>query len=262
MRPLYEDKQTHLQIGVIREFIFPEHLHTHVEMVYLFSGVLDVLIGGKTHNLSPGSLAVSFPNTIHGYGGGRDAQGLMLIFSPELSIDFLHVLMRQRPCEPCLSAEAVGADVAYAMRAIREEYKLAADELAVKAFIQVILARVIPRLVLTENTGPDEHDTVYRAVSFLSEHFCEPITLEVLARSIGANKYYLSHIISSRLHTNFRTYINALRINRAQYLLRGTDVPISQICYDCGFENIRTFNRAYRLLCGMTPGQYRGMLGC
>ena len=49
----------------------------------------------------------------------------------------------------------------------------------------------------------------------------------------------------------------ALRVERARLLLTGTAAPITQICYECGFENQRTFNRAFLAACGTTPTRYR-----
>ena len=92
---------------------------------------------------------------------------------------------------------------------------------------------------------------------YLGEHFDQPLSLDALSRALGASKYHLSHLFSERLGMNFRSYLNALRVERARLLLTGTAAPITQICYECGFENQRTFNRAFLAACGTTPTRYR-----
>lgn len=54
----------------------------------------------------------------------------------------------------------------------------------------------------------------------------------------------------------FRQYINRLRVNAAERLLRETDRSITDIAAAAGFSGIRTFNRAFHLNTGMSPRTY------
>ena len=100
----------------------------------------------------------------------------------------------------------------------------------------------------------------YQVLQYISEHFTEPLTLESTARALGISRIHLSHIFSQQLHINFRQYINTLRIDRAQTLLRDPAYSISQIAYQCGYGNQRTFHRAFLSQCGMTPNSFRAAL--
>ena len=77
----------------------------------------------------------------------------------------------------------------------------------------------------------------------------EPITLETVAHALGVSRIHLSHIFSQQLRINFRQYINALRIDRACFLLRNPSYSISEIAYLCGYGNPRTFHRAFLTQC-------------
>jgi len=133
----------------------------------------------------------------------------------------------------------------------------ARSKAALRAYIQVILARLLPALDMEKESTEAQSGLLYDTMRYLGEHFDQPLSLDALSRALGASKYHLSHLFSERLGMNFRSYLNALRVERARLLLTGTAAPITQICYECGFENQRTFNRAFLAACGTTPTRYR-----
>jgi AraC-like DNA-binding protein len=74
---------------------------------------------------------------------------------------------------------------------------------------------------------------------------------------MGISRYYLSRTFSEKLQTSFPNYLNSLRVDLAKNLLESGDQDILQICYECGFESQRTFNRVFKNTCGITPREYR-----
>ena len=96
-----------------------------------------------------------------------------------------------------------------------------------------------------------------QVLHYISEHFTEPISLEIVSRALGVSRTHLSHFFSQQLKINFCQYINTLRVDHACYLLRDPSYTISQIVYLCGYGNPRTFHRAFMNHCKMTPKQYR-----
>jgi transcriptional regulator GlxA family with amidase domain len=55
--------------------------------------------------------------------------------------------------------------------------------------------------------------------------------------------------------------VNLLRISRACHLLASTDLPVSQIQYECGYANSSNFHRRFLEEIGMTPSEYRRTCG-
>lgn len=257
MKPFFEKRMSRLRVSVYDGFSFPEHLHTQLEMMYLFSGSAEMMVDGISHSMRPGDLMLAFPNIVHGYRQSEDAHGLMMILSPECTGDFHAQLMASCPVNPLVQRARLRSDVAQVARAIEAEHMTSSDEAVQRAYMQVLLARAMPLLELRPQSSAGEQELLRRAMSYLSVHWREPVTLQDLAQQLGASKYHLSHLFSGRLHTNFRTYVNALRVERAQQMLRGSDASITDICYECGFESQRTFNRAFLQLTGSTPRMYR-----
>ncbi len=93
----------------------------------------------------------------------------------------------------------------------------------------------------------------------MERHFKENLTLSKVADALYVSKYTLSGIFSRILGTSFNDYLNGLRINLAVQLLENSDSTVTDIAYEAGFGNVRTFNRAFMKLIGVTPTEYRRM---
>ena len=180
-------------------------------------------------------------------------------FAAPASADFGRALQTARCAQPVLRARDAHSDIPAMMRATLAEIQGegARSKAALRAYIQVILARLLPALDMEKESAEAQSGLLYDTMRYLGEHFDQPLSLDALSRALGASKYHLSHLFSERLGMNFRSYLNALRVERARLLLTGTAAPITQICYECGFENQRTFNRAFLAACGTTPTRYR-----
>lgn len=252
MRPYFEQQTKRLRLQASGGFSFPEHLHTHAELFYLFEGQAFMLVGGQMHTLCAGDLCIAFPGVVHGYQEGENARGLMVIFSPDVAPDFAPMLSHFHPNAPLLRREELPEDVMFCMR----HMLMHSDEQVQKGYLQVVLAHAMPLLDLTGRTT-QVSDIVYRMLKYLSTHFTEPVTVDSLSRELGVSRSYISHTFSQRLGTNFRTYVNTLRADQACSLLRSADLSVTEIAYECGFETQRTFNRVFSELYQMTPSEYR-----
>ena len=101
------------------------------------------------------------------------------------------------------------------------------------------------------------NDLIFRSVSYIAEHFAEPITLTKMAKDLYVSPYAISRMFSGTFHTNFNGYLNDTRIEYICSLLRYTDQSITEAYINAGFESQRTFNRVFQEKMHMTPREYR-----
>ena len=256
MRPFLENHINRLQITESAAKPFPEHLHTQMELLYLFEGQAVLTVGRQPQPMTPGDLCVCFPGVIHGYQSSEQARALMLIFPPDMCSEFSALLERARPSDPLLRRSQLPPDIALCMEQLLLESRGGFNSRVLQGYLQVVLARILPLLPLVSRES-GSGDTVYEILEYLSRHFTEPLTLEQLSRDLGVSHSCLSHTFSERIGIHFRTYLNTLRADRACLLLRSTGRSIGDIAYDCGFDTVRTFNRVFTHLYGQTPSAYR-----
>ena len=124
------------------------------------------------------------------------------------------------------------------------------------AYLHVILADVLHSLTYRPVYNYSERGLGYRIISYISEHACDEITLESASRALGVSVSHLSHFFGERMHTSFRGFINAIRVERARLLMRDPNLTLMEICDSCGYTNMRTFRRAFQAEAGCLPSEY------
>ena len=256
MRPFLEKQKKPLRITETTTNPFPEHLHSQLELLYLFEGSTTLMVNGRDQCMQPGDLCVCFPGVVHAYKGGDHVNALMMIFDSNLTDDFTSLMERVQPTDPLLRRSQLPADIPLCMEQLRKESKTEENPHILRGYLQVVVARILPLLHLIP-VEPGSNDIAYEILEYLSKHYMEAVTQETLSKALGVSHSCLSHTFSKRIGVNFRTYLNTLRVDKANLLLRSTGQTIGQIALECGFESIRTFNRIFVQLCGMTPMDYR-----
>ena len=97
-------------------------------------------------------------------------------------------------------------------------------------------------------------------VEFINENYARPdISLSMLADRFNLTQTYLSHAYKEHTGVNISGYIERLRIERAQQLLR-EGRTLEQTAFDVGYGHVYSFRTAFKRVTGVTPGAYRD--GC
>jgi AraC-like DNA-binding protein len=97
-----------------------------------------------------------------------------------------------------------------------------------------------------------------RALAFIDANLVESFNEGDLAEIVGISRSTFSR--SFRKHTGMSLvrYVNRLRIGLAcQMLVSDHGESITDICFDCGFNNLSNFNRQFSAQKGMPPSQFR-----
>lgn len=102
-------------------------------------------------------------------------------------------------------------------------------------------------------------DTIYK---YVRKHFMDDdLPLKTVADLVNMTvpsfcRYFKKHTLKT-----FTQFVNEFRIVHATKLLSETDAPISDICFDSGFNNFSHFNRNFKKRTGKSPRAYRNDLG-
>lgn len=255
MLSFYEQKEDPFLYEERENMDFPAHLHKHVELLFVLDGEILVQSGEEEGLLQTGGIFLVFPNVVHSYRTPANSRTHLFIFDPNLTGDYARLFYTHRPETPFLP-EGVPEDAVRAIGILARDGS-GMDPRLRKGYLQVVTGRLIPLLALQELKSDGRAGLVERALSDLTAHFRERVTLEDTARRIGASKYHLSRTFCEKIGTSFPAYLNILRIGYARGLLAGTDLPMDAVAAESGFESARTFYRAFREHCGITPGEYR-----
>ena len=96
-----------------------------------------------------------------------------------------------------------------------------------------------------------------KVMHFINTNYQRKITQEEIALKIGMNTSAFCRYFKEKTGKGFIYFINEMRISYACKLLIENMLSISQICFECGFNNLSNFNRIFKRQTGFTPGEYQ-----
>lgn len=92
---------------------------------------------------------------------------------------------------------------------------------------------------------------------YIDTHYQEPIQVDELAALTGLSRFHFSRLFKELTGHTISEYINAVRLDRADYLLRHTQLTISEIATTTGFSDIYYFSRTFKKHRKVPPSSVR-----
>lgn len=101
------------------------------------------------------------------------------------------------------------------------------------------------------------YEIIKKVVEYIRANYTKHLYISELARIANMNEQYFCRFFKKHLGKTPTAYINAYRIQQATLLLETTDVPITTLCFECGFNNLGHFFSQFKSIYGITPLQFR-----
>jgi AraC-like DNA-binding protein len=108
--------------------------------------------------------------------------------------------------------------------------------------------------------GNGDSPIVKRAKDYVVCHQSDPIRLAEVCRTLNVSTFHFCRTFKQTTGLTFVEYLNRVRIENAKGLLHKSDLRISEIAYEVGFQSITHFNRVFRKLAGHSPTMFRSRL--
>lgn len=86
----------------------------------------------------------------------------------------------------------------------------------------------------------------FRITEYISNNFDKDINIHSLAEHIHLSSSYISHYFKDTFKVSFNQYLTTFRILNAKYLLSATNLPITEIAFQCGFDSSTDFSRVFK----------------
>ena len=105
---------------------------------------------------------------------------------------------------------------------------------------------------------PVRHPAVARAIEFVEATLDRNVSLDEMARAAEVSRFHLVRLFRDGVGQTPAAFARARRIERAKDLLRGSDLPLTQVALACGFADQSHFTTAFTRSTGLSPRAYRG----
>jgi AraC-like DNA-binding protein len=124
------------------------------------------------------------------------------------------------------------------------------------------IERIIIELIRLHNPTMKTNDqlkktTIHKALSYIHQHFSEPLSLELLSKESNMSLSYFSEFFHKETGFSFRNYLLNYRLQMAFSLTMCSYLPIIEICYASGFNSLPHFHRAFKQKYGQSPSALR-----
>ncbi len=233
----------------------PRHSHELAHFCFVLEGSYDESIGQRMDQRAPSAIIFYPPDVTHAETH-RTAGRHFLIEIDAWRIDSLRESKAMLDSPVAMSE---GNDRWIAARLYREFIE--PDEfsvLALEGLALEMLVRAARNGRATERRAPR---WLALAKEFLREEFSAPPSLSILADAVGVHPVHLARVFRQFEGCTIGEYIRRLRIEHACRLMTATDDSLVEIALTAGFADQTHFSRCFKRTTGMTPGQYRVLMG-
>lgn len=289
MNFFYQSRVESFSSFISNDNTYPAHLHRQVEMMFVISGNLDIMIEDQTYSLQQGDISVTFPDKIHSLHTPKTSRVLLLVFDIEFLQDFRTAFSEYIPIKPIIHmndltehgknalswlfslsknmpATADMPDieglpnhpiVSDTTKIVDEQNDISPNLLYTKSYLTILLTDLFSVLEIEKRNTCTDKNICENILIYLDQHFQEDVSLESTAKALGISKFYLSQIFSNKLRTSFPSYVTARRLDYAEKLLTTSTKSVTEIAFEAGFTSPRTFFRSFQAAYQITPHQYR-----
>ncbi|RGX77158.1 helix-turn-helix domain-containing protein [Bacteroides stercorirosoris] len=105
--------------------------------------------------------------------------------------------------------------------------------------------------------NPADGSILEKIVVYIAHNYSRPIKISDIGRAVGLHPDYANAIFKKAFGCTLSRYVAEERIGHVKRKLILTDMSITQIAFDCGFNSISRFNSTFLDICGQTPRHYR-----
>lgn len=272
---LFDSAKSPVYLELLKIEEYPFHIHDEMEIIYLIKGELHIEVSVYGIKLTAGNSFVVNEDTMH-YLKGMTGEDIALIVHIDIN-QFKEYYPNIDHCIFICNSENDG-DSYY----LHKEFQQCIIELAMlyladkKNKLADIQNSCISILLILVNNFQNWHlekkdvsstniykDTVFqiqrlrRIVDYIYSNYPEKITLSDIAELEHVSKYYVSHLISTGLGTNFQDFLNGVRSEKSLEYLYGTKLNLEEVAEKCGFSSINFFRKTVIDKIGDTPSSLR-----
>lgn len=110
---------------------------------------------------------------------------------------------------------------------------------------------------LREDTIASHRRAVERVITDARERLCEPISLQDMSRVAYVSPFHFNRVFHQITGLPPNKFISAMRLDEAKRLLLNTNLSITDICFDVGYNSLSTFTRRFTERVGLGPREFR-----
>lgn len=230
------------------------HMHPHLEIIVVEDGVLNMRVEDGCYAVRAGQGVFVSSFEPHEFHSPQDNRCMVLMFSGEMAEDLCEYLRSKKATSHIFAVSRQSEEL---IARILHPGKQGVSRFEVRAILAPLSLEVLEGCVF-EDGRHVQAGGLERAFEYINAHFAENLSLETVAKAIGMHPVSLSKAFSRRAGISFNSCVKYQRCAYAAEMIKKVDATFTEIAMLCGFGSVRSFNRNFKDVYGITPGEYRG----
>ena len=254
-----------------RSFQIPVHWHDEFEIIYVRSGFLTVSISGESYIGKTGEAFVMSPGNLHLMGSQSGTVDYYTFLFPLKYISFrTDDMLDEKLLEPLNSGHLmicprVNDTAKELCEQLIKIYEAKNDESESKITTQVRTKIILLQFILEmwkkgfviENDTSGRNTVEKEMVSYIQQNFTGKISLREFGEQFHLSEKYISRYFKEHFHITLSQYVTYLRLEHAKQLLQDTDIPVTDVAMQSGYQNVSYFIRSFQKAYAVSPLKYR-----
>ena len=222
-----------------------------VDMTYIVGGTAVYVINGKELTVREGDL-LCIPN-----GSSRSALSHAAGTFECFAVNFRMCSFDSDDVEvplPLLSPVGIHEGIVSLYKRLNENWLRRRPGYIMRgcALFMLILQRFFEMLLYEVDTHQFD-SRVKAAIRYITDNYAESISITDAAKVVHLTPNYLGILFKQETDVTFRDYLNNIRLNQAEDMLRAGEGSITEIAHKCGFKDVFYFSRLFKKFKGATP---------
>ena len=240
------------------------HFHEEVEIAAVISGAVNIACEGEQFKAEQGDICIFMPGEIHSFSTDEANHLYIIKINCKNSVSGIEFASHAITPHVFQPGNLLNSRITESISSIKKETELKENGYAymVNSLSNKILCDIIRSGCIIKMTGETKKkhllslDLLKKVSDYIDAHYSESIYLADAAEYCNMSLYYFAHLFKEISGTTFYNYLTAFRLEKSLFFLLHTGKNITDIAYECGFSNVRSYNRAFKKVFSLTPTEY------
>ena len=260
---IYQFDRSFLEEGIIHvrkksgDTSYFAHRHEYFEIILYQNCCGRCIVNGTAYPMTDSCIFLLTPTDYHQIETQNTSVASSVIIS--FSESFIDAELRARLAN---SARVWHAPTERTIRSIEElhqDYEGSTKNRKKKLFhtLNATLCDILEYSDPLTDQNPYISPPIAKAITVMLSDMSQNYTLATIARIGGLSASYFSTVFHREMGKSFKAWLNETRVEHAKSLLTESNLPILEICYECGYNTPSQFIRMFKKVTGLPPSAYR-----
>ena len=242
-----------------------QHYHQNLDLLYVLEGTVDVVLDDKEYHLHPEDIILINSNKQHKFENSGNLLAIRFAIDYYLLSQTVGTTQILFLCNSAIDKNSAYDRLRKQMQEIIKCYYTGSHSDSCQ--LQSLYYQMLHILIANFMVKTDEVKLIFdnnlqkerigEIQSYIQGHYQSAISLNDLAEQMYLSPAYLSKYIKKKFGMTFVDYLNNIRLFHAVDELIYTDKSLTHIAMDNGFCTSAAFNKSFKKVFNMSPGEYR-----